>query len=241
MPPWGGVGVVSLRHQGVDDDLTAAHRVESKDRPQQFRPPCADDAGQSQNLAAAQLQVDAGTRPVRSGLLVEYEVFHFQYHGAGGVRHARKQFGEAAADHLFDDVLGGESGTAPPLTPPPVAQDGKAVGHLLDFFEEMADVDHGHPAVRKRRIRSNNRRESVRVSDEVGSSKTSTRTSISRCASDFDELLETGSQFGDGGVERHLGMFQNVEGLAHTAAALGAAEEAPAGPAPGQAGRWPQR
>ena len=63
------------------------------------------------------------------------------------MRRTRILLVEAAADHHFDDAAGVEVGGAAAADAAAVAQHRKAIRDLLNFFEEMGDVDDGDAAV----------------------------------------------------------------------------------------------
>src|SRR5262245_24820763 len=56
-------------------------------------------------------------------------------------------FLQAATHHPFDDLFSGEVCNGSCTHIPAIAQYGKAVGNLLNLFQEMADVHDGHAFV----------------------------------------------------------------------------------------------
>ena len=75
-----------------------SHGIEGRQTAQQFGSSRADQAGEAENLAAAQFEVHA------RGALAAIETFDRQQRFARRVRHLREEFVDAAADHQRDDL-----------------------------------------------------------------------------------------------------------------------------------------
>jgi hypothetical protein len=131
--------------RAVDGDRAGGDLVDPRDGPDQFRAAGAHDAGDPEDLALVDAEGDVREGAVGRGEPVNLDDFP-------GTRHSvvREHALEAAADHVFDQLVDRHLGGVVGGDPLAVAEDDDAVADPRDLLESVTDVDerHAFPAER---------------------------------------------------------------------------------------------
>ncbi len=125
----------------VHAHVAALGRLEPHQRADRLGAARADQAGDAEDLAAAQPECDPADRRRRRDVDDVDEHLLARRRGALG-----EQRVDRPADHLRDQRLVGHLGEGAGGHAAAVAEHGEPIGDLAHFLEEMADVDDGHAA-----------------------------------------------------------------------------------------------
>ena len=204
-----------------DPHRTSGDRVEPVDRAEGLRATGADQAGDAENLAAVEREIDLPRPPV-TGERAKFEQRLAAFVGDGG-----EELVERAADHELDDLLTRDVRHATAADGTTVAEHGVAIGDAVDLFEEVADVGDPHAALAKCLDDAEEPLDVAQCERTRGLVEDDHAGLVDEGARDFDDLLLADAQAPDDRLGVDLRVSEERQRLADAAAVAARVDPTP--------------